>query len=76
MIKTAETIQKGDIFRTEYGDYDNWVNFEFISCEARDDKWTKTTVKCTCTGEVFDVFANTPIDRITFDVIKESEGDK
>ena len=75
IVKTAKTIKKGDVFRTEYGDFDNWVNFEFISCEPHKDRCTKITVKSTCTGRVFDVYENTPIDRITFDVVEEMAGD-
>ena len=70
MIKTAETIQKGDIFRTEYGDYDNWCNFIFISCEPDGEKWTKITVQSINTTEVFSMYENNPINKVTFNVIE------
>ena len=76
IVKTAKTIKKGDVFRTEYGDYDNWVNFIFVSCEADGDNCTKITVQSTNTNEVFDVFENNSIDKVTFDIVKECESDE
>lgn len=34
IIKTAAEMKPGDIFRTEYGDYGNWCEFVFESCNA------------------------------------------
>ena len=34
IIKTAAEMKPGDIFRTEYGNYGNWCEFVFESCNA------------------------------------------
>lgn len=33
IIKKPEEMERGDIFRAEYGDYGNWCNFVFESCK-------------------------------------------
>ena len=33
LVKT-DTLQKGDVFLVEYGDYDNWVKVEYDHCEG------------------------------------------
>lgn len=69
MIKTAETIQKGDIFRSEYGDYGNWNKFVFVSCEQMKDRSTKINVHRIGDNEVFSVYRLEPIDKVKFNVV-------
>lgn len=66
--KTAQTIQPGDIFRCEYGDYNNYCNFVFVSCEP-DGKSTCITVRYIGSADTFNIYDLSPIDKITFDVI-------
>ena len=68
VIKTAETIKPGDIFLTEYGDFDNWCKFVFISCEP-EGKFTKINVRCVNYGNTFDIYDLNPIDKVRFEVI-------
>jgi hypothetical protein len=42
IIKTYNEIQKGDVFRTEYGDYGNYVDIVFESNEITETNWLKT----------------------------------
>ena len=67
--KTAKTIQPGEIFRCEYGDYNNWCEFVFVSCEPKGKKWTKIKVRKVGKDDVFSIYDSTPIDKVTFDVI-------
>lgn len=66
--KTAKKIQPGDIFLTEYGDYDNWCKFVFVSCEP-EDKFTKINVRSVNYGNTFDIYDFNPIDKVRFEVI-------
>lgn len=76
MIKTAKTIKAGDVYRTEFGDYGNYARFVFVSCEAVRENCTRINVKDIGSDEVYDVYEFTPIDRIEFDVVEESEGEE
>lgn len=33
VVKT-DTLQKGDVFLVEYGDYDNWVKVKYDHCKG------------------------------------------
>jgi hypothetical protein len=70
MQKNAKEIQPGDVFLTEYGDYDCWCKFVFISCEPH-GKNTKITVRSVNYGNTFDIYDLDPIDKVKFDVLKE-----
>jgi hypothetical protein len=74
VIKTAETIKPGDIFLTEYGDFDNWCKFEFISCEPHDN-FTKINVRSVNYGNTFDIYDLNPIDKVRFEVIGNENTD-
>lgn len=76
MIKTAKTIKKGDVYRTEFGDFGNYKRFVFISCEAERENCTRICVRDINSDEVYDVYEYTPIDRIEFDVIEKCEGEE
>lgn len=66
--KTSQTIQSGDIFRTEYGDFDNYCNFVFVDCKP-DGRCTCITVHHVGSDDNFNIYDLLPIDRVTFDVI-------
>ena len=66
--KTAQTIQPGDIFRCEYGDYGNYCNFVFVSCESK-GRNTCITVHYINNNNTFNIYDLSPIDKVTFDVI-------
>lgn len=71
--KTTQTIQPGDIFLCEYGDYGNWCNFVFVSCKEHSKNITEITVHYPNKSDIFNIYEISPIDKITFDVIgKES----
>lgn len=67
--KTAQTIQPGDIFCCEYGDYDNYCNFVFVSCQPSSPKCTEITVHYVNNNSIFNIYDLSPMDKITFDVI-------
>ena len=67
--KTAQTIQPGDIFRCEYGDYDNYCNFVFVACTPFPQNCTQITVRKTNSTEIFNIYDLLPIEKVTFDVI-------
>lgn len=70
IVKNASEIQPGDIFRTEYGDYGNWCEFVFESCNAHLFDATEThfhrkghtTQSETC-------YSMTDINRVTYTVV-------
>lgn len=66
--KTAKTIQPGDIFRCEYGDYGNYCNFVFVGCQP-DGNNTCITVHYINNNNIFNIYDILPIDKVTFDVI-------
>jgi hypothetical protein len=68
MIKTAQTIKPGDIFRCEYGDFNNYCNFVFVCCTPH-SMGTCITVRYVNDLKTFDVYDLKPIDKITFNVI-------
>lgn len=67
-IKTAQTIQPGDIIRCEYGDYNNYCNFVFVDCKP-DGRNTCITVHYIGSDYVFNIYDLNPIDKVKFDVI-------
>lgn len=67
-VKTAETIQPGDIFRCEYGDFNNYCNFVFVCCTPH-NKGTCITVRYVNDLKAFDIYDLKPMDKITFNVI-------
>ena len=69
ITKTAETIQKGDIFCSEYGDYDNWCNFVFVSCEPDGENWTKINVHNVGDDKVYSIYDGRNINKVTFEVV-------
>lgn len=42
IVKTAAEMKPGDIFRVEYGDYENWCEFVFESCDVYTKECTVT----------------------------------
>lgn len=73
ITKTAKEIQPGDIFRSEYGDFDNWCNFVFVSCEPDGKNWTKINVRNINNNTIFSIYDLEPIDKVKFDVIGRTE---
>lgn len=73
-IRTSRTMKPGYIFRTEYGDYNNWVNFVYEKSEIIDNTWVKTTVHYVDKDESFEVFHLKSED--TYEVIGEEEKEK
>ena len=75
ITKTAATIQPGDIFRSEYGDFDNWCEFVFVSCEPDKDfkNCTKIDVRYVSNNTIFSIYDLHPIDKVKFDVIGHTE---
>ncbi len=75
MQKTAKEIQPGDIFRSEYGDFDNWCEFVFISCEPDENfkNCTKINVRNINNNTIFSIYDLEPIDKVKFDVIGKTE---
>ena len=71
--KTAKTIQPGDIFRSEYGDYGNFCNFVFVSCQDYGRGITEITVRNPVTNCEANIYEINPIDKVTFDVIGRKE---
>ena len=67
--KTILDIQPGDIFRCEYGDYDNYCNFVFVACTPFPQNSTQITVHYVNNNSIFNIYDLSPIDKITFDVI-------
>lgn len=67
--KSAKTIQPGDIFRVEYGDYGNYCNFVFVSCQTSKVYGTEITVHYVNSNDTFNIYDLDPVDKITFDVI-------
>ncbi len=75
MQKNAETIQPGDIFIAEYGDYGNFCKFVFFSCEPCKDvkNCTKINVRSINYNNTFSIYDLNPIDKVKFDVIGHTE---
>ena len=73
--KSAKESQPGDIFRSEYGDFDNWCEFVFISCEPDKDfkNCTKINVRNITNNTIFSIYDLNPIDKVKFDVIGKTE---
>ena len=73
VTKTANTIQPGDIFFTEYVDYENFCKFVFISCEPYGKSHTKINVRNITNNAIFSIYDLSPIDKVKFDVIGHTE---
>lgn len=75
MQKNAKEIQPGDVFLTEYGDYDNWCKFVFISCEPDENfkNCTKISVRNINNNTIFSIYDLETIDKVKFDVIGKTE---
>lgn len=39
IVKRVEEVQKGDVLRCEYGDYDNWIEFVLDKVTKESDYW-------------------------------------
>lgn len=72
MIKTAQTIKPGDIFRCEYGDYNNYCDFVFVECKP-DGKNTCITVRKVNSPRLLHIYDLSPVDKVKFDVIGREE---
>lgn len=69
MIKTAETIKPGDVFVTEYGDFDNYCAFVFVSCQPHKQNCTEITVHpVNDNNNIFNIYDMVSIDKVRFDV--------
>lgn len=75
ITKTAKEIQPGDIFRSEYGDYGNWCDFIFVSCEPDNDfkNCTKVNVFNPTNRTIYSIYELNPIDKVIFDVVGKTE---
>lgn len=72
VIKKASEMKYGDVFRTEYGEYGNWVEVVFEKCEAGGVTGTSTKVTVHYVGgESFDMFDLDPIEKAEFAVVGE-----
>lgn len=70
ITKTATEIQPGDVFRTQYGDYDNWVRFVFVACRPHGLRSTEIDVHYVGNpNNIFKVYDTDPIDKVRFEVI-------
>lgn len=75
IIKKAAEMKAGDIFRTEYGDFGNWCEFVFESCNDHFGRTTEThyhrigqTESCKCYGMA-------SIDKAEYEVIGREESE-
>jgi hypothetical protein len=75
VIKTAETIKPGDIYRTQYGDYDNWCRFVFVACRPHGLRSTEIDVHYVHNNTIFSVYDTDPIDKVRFEVIVNENTD-
>lgn len=68
IIKKACEMETGDIFRTEYGDFDNWVEVVFVHCFS---DGVHTQIQCTWIGssKVFSMTDLKSFNDATFEVI-------
>ncbi len=71
VMKTANEMKAGDVFRCEYGDYDNWCNFVFESCKTHDKRTTEITFHWIGRTESEKCYEFTPIERMKFEVVGE-----
>ena len=62
-------MECGDIFLTELGDYDNWVELVFESCESDLPNWTKIKYHFPNNTSSDFCYDNSPIDKTKFKVI-------
>ncbi len=75
ITKTAETIKPGDIFRTQYGDYDNWCRFVFVACRPYGLRSTEIDVHYINDNTIFRVYDTDSIDKVRFEVIANDSTD-
>lgn len=69
IIKTAAEMKPGDIFRTEYGDYGNWCEFVFESCNAHLFDATETHFHRIGRTQSETCYGSTKIEKHTYVVV-------
>ena len=69
IIKTAAEMKPGDIFRTEYGDYGNWCEFVFESCNKYPCGFTQTHFHRIGRTQSETCYGSTKIEKHTYVVV-------
>ena len=69
IIKTAAEMKPGDIFRTEYGDYGNWCEFVFESCNAHLFYATETLFDIIGHTQSETFYSMTNIHKVVYEVV-------
>lgn len=69
IIKSAAEMKPGDIFRTEYGDYDNWCEFVFERCNVHAKGCTVTFFHCVGKHKTGECYEYKDISRMTYTVV-------
>ena len=69
IIKTAAEMKPGDIFRTKYGDYGNWREFVFESCNAHLFDATETHFHRTGHTQSETCYSMTNIHKVVYEVV-------
>lgn len=69
IAKTADEMQPGDIFRTEYGDVGNWCELVFVCCGACAPDCTVTTFRHIGRNNTKRCYEYTDINHVTYTVV-------
>lgn len=73
IIKSASEMEHGDIFNTEFGDVDNWVDIVYENCQEYSLDCTKIKFHIP-NGNLSDCcYSYTPISEIKFKVVGKEE---
>lgn len=62
-------VEKGDVIRMEFGDYDNFVTVIFEELEIMELNWIRTIGRYVSTGEKFEGFGVNYNNMFTYTVI-------
>lgn len=71
MKKKLSELKPGDVIRTEYGDYDNWVTVEIIQINAVEQKYFEMIVRYAKTSKKEEPFKMYSFSNNLEDVISE-----
>lgn len=76
IIKSSSEMRYGDIFLTELGDFDNWVELVFESCTSDNlPDWTKIKYHIPNGALSAYCYENNPISKVKFKVIGKEESE-
>ena len=76
VIKSSSEMEYGDIFLTEFGDFDNWVELVFEECASDNlPDWTKIKYHVPNGKLSSYCYENHPINKAKFKVVGKEESE-